>query len=46
MKRTCYSRHRKDLWDKCIQNFIWEVYRRIYGWKFSFTATRERSRKT
>ena len=23
-----------------------EVYRRIYGWKFSFTVTRERSRKT
>ena len=23
-----------------------EVYRRIYGWKFSFTAMRERSHKT
>ena len=23
-----------------------EVYRRIYGWNFSFTGTRERSRKT
>ena len=33
--------------DNCIQNFSFgEVYRRIYGRKFSFTATRKRSRKT
>ena len=25
--------------------FIWEVYRLIFGRKFSFTATRERRRK-
>ena len=36
-----------DLGDKCIQIFLFgEVYRRIYGRKFSFTAMRERSRKT
>ena len=34
------------LGDNCIQKFSFgEVYRRIYGRKFSFTATRERSRK-
>ena len=35
------------LGDNCIQNFHFgEVYRRKYGAKFSFTATRERSCKT
>ena len=36
-----------DLGDYCIHFFSFgEVYRRIHGGKFSFTATRERSRKT
>ena len=36
-----------ELGDNCVQIFnLWEVYRWIYGRKFSFTATRERSRKT
>ena len=35
-----------QLGDNCIQNFSFgEVYRRIYGGKFSFTAMREWSRK-
>ena len=35
------------LGDNHIQNFSFgEVYQRIYGRKFSFTATLERSRKT
>ena len=29
-----------------IKSFIWEVYRRINGQKFSFTVTRDQSRKT
>ena len=48
-----YGRHNvfqtsvNHLRDNCIQKFSFgEVYRRIYGRKFSFTATRERSRKT
>ena len=36
-----------DLGGKLYSKFSFgEVYRRIYGRKFSFTATRERSRKT
>ena len=35
------------LGDNCIQNFhLGSLYRRIYGWKFSFTVTREQSHKT
>ena len=34
------------LGDNCIQNFHLEIYSRIYGRKFSFTVTRERSSKT
>ena len=48
-----YARHNvfqtsvKHLRDNCIQKFSFgEVYRRIYGRKLSFAATRERSRKT
>ena len=39
-----YRDYLEYLGDNCIQNG--EVYRRIYVRKFSFTATRERSRKT
>ena len=42
-----YNGH--HLGDNCIQIFFFwgggEVYRRIYGRKFSFTVTRKRSRK-
>ena len=36
-----------ELGHNCIDFFLFgEVYRLIYGGKFSFTATRERSRET
>ena len=36
-----------NLGDNCILKFSFgEVYRRIYGQKFSFTVTLKRSRKT
>ena len=46
-RHNVYRKSINQLGDNLIQNFSFgEVYCRIYGWKFSFTATRKRSRKT